>query len=89
MGHWTAEGINPERALILLEKLKRVFARIADLNRKENREYRVDVRDLLIFGGMFSIGYGLWSLYPWLGFTVFGFVSMALGLGWLFRIPRK
>ncbi len=47
-----------------------------------------DVRDLLIYGGLFSIGYGLYQFHPWLGWTVFGVVSMLLGLGWLFRARK-
>jgi len=48
-----------------------------------------DVRDFLVFGGMFSLGYGLYTLYPWLGFSAFGLTSMLLGLGWLTRRPGK
>lgn len=47
-----------------------------------------DVRDFLVYGGMCSIGFGLHQLFPWLGWTVFGAVSMALGLGWLFRVKK-
>ena len=47
-----------------------------------------DMRDLLVYGGLFFIGYGLHQLYPWLGFTAFGVVSMLLGLGWLFRVLK-
>jgi len=48
----------------------------------------VDVRDVLVYGGLFFIGYGLYQLYPWLGFTAFGIVSMLLGLGWIIRVPK-
>jgi hypothetical protein len=48
----------------------------------------VDVRDILVNGGMFCIGYGLYQLYPWLGITAFGVVSMLLGLGWIIRVPK-
>jgi hypothetical protein len=48
----------------------------------------LDVRDLLVYGGLFSIGYGLYQLFPWLGWTAFGVVSMLLGLGWLFRVRK-
>jgi len=47
-----------------------------------------DIRDLLVYGGLFFIGYGLHQLYPWLGFTAFGIVSMLLGLGWIIRVPK-
>lgn len=48
-----------------------------------------DVRDFLVYGGLCSIGYGFYKLFPWLGFVAFGVVAMLLGLGWLFRIPKK
>lgn len=48
----------------------------------------IDVRDVLVYGGLFFIGYGLHQLYPWLGFTAFGIVSMLLGLGWIIRVPK-
>ncbi len=48
----------------------------------------LDVRDLLIYGGLCSIGYGLYQFRPWLGWTAFGIVSMLLGLGWLFRVRK-
>ena len=48
-----------------------------------------DIRDLLTYGGLLSIGYGFYRLFPWLGFVVLGVVSMLLGLGWLIRIPRN
>jgi hypothetical protein len=47
-----------------------------------------DVRDLLVYGGLISIGYGLYQFRPWLGWTAFGVVSMLLGLGWLFRVRK-
>lgn len=47
-----------------------------------------DIRDLLVYGGLFSIGYGLYQFRPWLGWTVFGLFSMLLGLGWLFRVRK-
>lgn len=48
----------------------------------------IDVRDILVYGGLFFIGYGLYQLYPWLGLTAFGIVSMLLGLGWIIRVPK-
>jgi hypothetical protein len=47
-----------------------------------------DVRDLLVYGGLFSVGYGLYQLFPWLGWTAFGVVSMLLGLGWILRVRK-
>jgi hypothetical protein len=47
-----------------------------------------DIRDFCVFGGLFCIGYGLYLFRPWLGFSVFGAVSMLLGLGWLVRRPK-
>jgi len=47
-----------------------------------------DVRDYLVYGGLLSIGYGFWKLFPWLGFVSLGVVSMLLGLGWLFRVKK-
>lgn len=47
-----------------------------------------DICDLLVFGGLFSLGYGFYSLFPWLGWVVFGAVSMLLGLGWIVRRPK-
>lgn len=40
----------------------------------------VDVRDFFIFGGIALLGYGLWMLYPWLGFTAMGGIFLGLGL---------
>ncbi len=39
-----------------------------------------DIRDLFVFGGLGLMGYGLWMLYPWLGFAVTGAVLMSIGL---------
>jgi hypothetical protein len=47
-----------------------------------------DVRDFLVFGGLFCLGYGLYQLRPWLGLASFGAVSMLLGLGWIVRRPK-
>ena len=47
-----------------------------------------DIRDLLVYGGLFSIGYGLYQFRPWLGWTAFGIVSMLLGLGWILRVRK-
>ena len=47
-----------------------------------------DIRDYLVYGGLLSIGYGFYMFLPWLGFVVFGVVSMLLGLGWILRVKR-
>lgn len=38
-----------------------------------------DVRDLLVFGGMAMLGYGLYLLRPWIAFTVCGSLLMLIG----------
>jgi len=48
-----------------------------------------DIRDFLVFGGLFCLGYGFYLLKPWAGWAVFGVASMALGLGWLIRRSDK
>jgi hypothetical protein len=40
----------------------------------------VELRDFLIFGGISMLGYGLWMLYPWLGWTATGTIFLCLGL---------
>ena len=45
----------------------------------------INVNDLFIFGGFFSIGYGLWQVSQVLTYTICGGISMLLGLGWLTR----
>ena len=47
-----------------------------------------DIRDYLVYGGLLSMGYGFYKLFPWLGFVAFGVVSMLLGLGWILRVKR-
>jgi hypothetical protein len=39
-----------------------------------------DVRDVLVFGGLSMLGYGLYLLRPWLGFAVSGALMMGIGL---------
>jgi hypothetical protein len=39
-----------------------------------------DVRDFLVFGGLFLLGYGLFLLRPWIGFATTGSIMMAIGL---------
>jgi len=48
-----------------------------------------DIRDILVYGGLFFIGYGFYQLFPWLGWVISGAVSMLLGLGWIIRIPKN
>jgi hypothetical protein len=40
----------------------------------------VDLRDFFVFGGLSMLGYGLYQLYPWLGWTVSGTILMSFGL---------
>jgi len=47
-----------------------------------------DIRDFLVYGGLFCLGYGFFQLFAWLGWVVFGLVSMLLGLGWIIRVPK-
>lgn len=42
--------------------------------------FSFDVRDFLLFSGLFFIGYGLWLYAPWIGFLVGGFLLMILAL---------
>jgi hypothetical protein len=42
----------------------------------------LDIRDILVYGGLYSFGYGLWLLRPWLGFAVPGLLLFLLGLLW-------
>lgn len=48
----------------------------------------LDVRDLLVYGGLFSIGWGSYLIRPAFGFIVWGIVSMLLGLGWILRVRK-
>jgi hypothetical protein len=48
----------------------------------------VDLRDVLVFGGLTMLGYGLCLYQQWVGLSVSGGLLMALGLGWLTRMPR-
>jgi len=41
-----------------------------------------ELRDIFVFGGLYSLGYGLWLLHPWLGFAVSGLLLFLLGLLW-------
>lgn len=43
----------------------------------------LDVRDVLVFGGLSMLGYGLYLLRPWLGFAVSG--ALLMGIGYLMR----
>ena len=39
----------------------------------------VDLRDVVVFGGLGLMGYGLWVFRPWVSFAVCGAVLIALG----------
>jgi len=39
-----------------------------------------DVRDFLLFSGLFFVGYGLWLYAPWIGFTVGGGLLMVIAM---------
>lgn len=41
-----------------------------------------EFRDILVYGGLYLFGYGLWLLRPWLGFAVSGLLLFLLGLLW-------
>jgi hypothetical protein len=61
------------------QKLKNLFSPLAEA---------FDVRDLLVYGGLFATGYGFYQLHKWLGWVVLGLLSMLLGLGWILRVPK-
>lgn len=42
--------------------------------------FSFDVRDFLLFAGLFFVGYGLYLYAPWVGFSVGGFLLMILAL---------
>jgi hypothetical protein len=42
--------------------------------------FSFDVRDFILFSGLFFVSYGLWLYAPWIGFTVGGFLLMILAL---------
>ena len=49
-----------------------------------------DIRDVLVFGGIGLLGYGLYLEYGlWLPLIVCGGLIMLLGLGFLTRQPPK
>jgi len=39
----------------------------------------IGIRDVLYFGGMAMLGYGLWLLRPWIGFSVVGMLMLTTG----------
>lgn len=41
-----------------------------------------EFRDIIVYGGLYLFGYGLWLLRPWLGFAVPGLLLFLLGLLW-------
>ena len=40
----------------------------------------IDIRDVFVFGGLGMLGYGLYLLHPWLGWSVAGGILMSLGI---------
>jgi hypothetical protein len=49
----------------------------------------IDVRDVLVFGGISLAGYGLYMVYPALSFIVCGSFLVCLGMGFFVRRPVK
>ena len=39
-----------------------------------------DMRDFLLFSGLFILSYGLWLLSPWIGYSVGGLLLMLIAL---------
>jgi len=39
-----------------------------------------DVRDFLLFSGLFFVAYGLWLFAPWIGYSVGGFLLMIIAV---------
>jgi len=48
----------------------------------------VDLRDVVVFGGIAMMGYGLWLFRPWIAFAVCGAVIFRIGYGPFFG-PMK
>jgi hypothetical protein len=46
-----------------------------------------DTRDVLVFGGLAMMGYGLHLYQHWLGFAIPGFFCLLIGFLW--RPPNK
>lgn len=42
-------------------------------------QHAFDVRDVFVFGGLALLGYGLFLLRPWLGYSVAGLLLMIIG----------
>lgn len=61
----------------MINRIVTALSRVAALSKA------IDIRDVLVFGGLGLLGYGLWLLQPWLGFAVSGAVLM--GIGYLMR----
>jgi hypothetical protein len=40
---------------------------------------QLDIRDILVFGGLSLLGYGLYLVEPWIAFAVCGFLLMLIG----------
>jgi len=41
---------------------------------------KIDIRDFLLFSGLFFVAYGLWLFAPWIGYSVGGFLLMLIAL---------
>jgi hypothetical protein len=42
-------------------------------------QHAFDMRDVFVFGGLALLGYGLFLLRPWLGYSVAGLLLMIIG----------
>lgn len=61
--------------------------KILDIFKKLIRPMRlIGVRDVLYFGGLAMLGYGLWLLRPWIGCSVAGLLLMTTG--YLMQEPK-
>lgn len=61
----------------MLKRLSRVSDAIASWIGAAYRAF--DVRDVLVFGGLGILAYGLHLFRPWLAFTVCGVLLMTIG----------
>jgi len=41
---------------------------------------KISLRDIFLISGVILLGYGLWLLYPWLGYAVCGLLFLIVGL---------
>ncbi|HLB31081.1 MAG TPA: hypothetical protein VJN91_06090 [Gammaproteobacteria bacterium] len=63
-----------EAILRLLSRTRQSLASRFDAAREA-----FDIRDVLLFGGMAMLGYGLYRYRPWVAFAVCGLFLMAIG----------